>query len=63
MRCTFSRAEELMERCIDKFWDDAEGGFLMPMERSSASRFKGIEDIPHPSANSVACILLEKSPP
>jgi len=55
-----SRAEELMERCIDKFWDDAEGGFFDADGEVLGMRFKGIEDIPHPSANSVACILLEK---
>jgi uncharacterized protein YyaL (SSP411 family) len=54
------KAEGLMERCIERFWDDAEGGFFDASREVLGIRLKGIEDIPHPSANSVAFGLLEK---
>jgi uncharacterized protein YyaL (SSP411 family) len=52
-------SEKLMDICIKKFWDN-EGGFFDSEEDTMGLRLKGIEDIPHPSANSVAIILLLK---
>jgi uncharacterized protein YyaL (SSP411 family) len=53
-------AEKLMNLCIKKFWDNNEGGFFDTEEEVIGLRLRGIEDIPHPSANSVAIILLLK---
>lgn len=54
------RAEDLMKKCIERFWDDTEGGFFDAPGEVLGIRLKGIEDIPHPSANSVAFRLLDK---
>jgi uncharacterized protein YyaL (SSP411 family) len=51
--------EKLMDLCIKKLWDD-EGGFFDTEEEVIGLRLKGIEDIPHPSANSLSIILLLK---
>jgi uncharacterized protein YyaL (SSP411 family) len=48
-----------MDLCIEKFWDN-EGGFFDSEEETIGLRLKGIEDIPHPSANSLSIILLLK---
>jgi uncharacterized protein YyaL (SSP411 family) len=49
-----------MELCIEKFWDESEGGFFDTDSEVLGIRLKGIEDIPHPSANSLGIILLLK---
>ncbi|MDH5769089.1 MAG: AGE family epimerase/isomerase, partial [Nitrospirota bacterium] len=54
------RADELMEICVEKFWDKDEGGFFDTEDSILEIRFKRIEDIPHPSANSLAILLLLK---
>jgi uncharacterized protein YyaL (SSP411 family) len=54
------RADEITEICISKFWDEDDGGFFDTSEDIIGIRFKGIEDVPHPSANSIAIILLLK---
>ena len=53
-------ADKLMEACISKFWDDGEGGFFDTDGEVLGVRLKGVEDIPHPSANSVAIMQLVK---
>jgi uncharacterized protein len=54
------RADELMELCIEEFWDKNEDGFFDTEEEIIGLRLKGAEDIPHPSANSLGIILLLK---
>lgn len=54
------KADALMELCIDKFWDKDEGGFFNTDARIIGIRLKGIEDLSHPSANSLGIILLLK---
>ena len=53
-------ADLLMSRTIELFWDKDEGGFFDTDEEVLGTRLKGIEDIPQPSANSIAIILLLK---
>lgn len=53
-------AERLMDICIEKLWDRDNGGFFDSEEAVLGVRLKGIEDIPNPSANSVAITLLLK---
>jgi uncharacterized protein YyaL (SSP411 family) len=55
-----NKAEDLMELCIKKFWDKDDGGFFDTEEEILGIRLKEIEDIPHPSANSLGIILLTK---
>jgi uncharacterized protein len=55
-----SDAEDLMKLCLGKFWDQEAGGFFDTDEEVLGIRLKGIEDIPHPSANSLGIILLLK---
>jgi len=54
------RADELMETCIKNFWDNVEGGFFDTEDGFFGIRLKRVEDIPHPSANSLAILLLLK---
>lgn len=55
-----NRAENLMNICINKFWDNSEGGFFDTDNEVIGIRLKGIEDIPHPSPNSLAIVVLLK---
>jgi hypothetical protein len=52
-------ADRNMELCIKKLWD-SDGGFFDTDEEVVGLRLKGVEDIPHPSANSLGVILLLK---
>ncbi len=52
-----SQANDLMRICIEKLWDKEEGGFFDTDEHLLGMGLKGIEDIPHPSANSL-CVML-----
>jgi uncharacterized protein YyaL (SSP411 family) len=54
------RAEGLMAVCREKFFDADEGGFFDTSEEVLGRRLKRIEDVPHPSANAVAIMLLLK---
>jgi hypothetical protein len=49
-----------MDSCIEKFWDKNDGGFFDTDAEVLGIRLKGVEDIPHPSANSVGISLLLK---
>lgn len=55
-----SRAIELMDKVISGFYDAPSGGFFDTEEPLLGIRLKTIEDIPHPSANSLAIIVLLK---
>jgi len=54
------KADLFMTRTIELFWDEDEGGFFDTDEEVLGTRLKGIEDIPQPSANSLAIIALMK---
>ncbi len=54
------QASELMDLCIDQFYDRDEGGFFDTDDEILGLRYKGIEDTPHPSANSRGLMLLLK---
>ena len=60
LRSYVSLAEELMNVCIALLWDSEKGGFFDSTESLLDIRIKGIEDMPHPSSNSIAVILLMK---
>ncbi len=53
-------AEELMGRCMEQFLDREGGGFFDTGENILAVRLKPVEDLPHPSANAVAILVLLK---
>lgn len=53
-------ADGLMQSCIRRFWDGSSGGFFDSEDAVMDLRLKGIEDLPHPSANSVAIMQLMK---
>jgi uncharacterized protein YyaL (SSP411 family) len=55
-----SQAEELMKTCLDKLWDRDKGGFFDTDDHLLGIHIKGVEDMPHPSANSVCIRLLLK---
>ncbi len=52
------QADEFMAVCLQKFYDVSEGGFFDTEEEVLGTRLKRIEDIPHPSANAVAIMVL-----
>ncbi|MBF0505390.1 MAG: thioredoxin domain-containing protein [Nitrospirae bacterium] len=54
------KADQLMEQCIDRFWDKDGGGFFDADTAVLDLALKGVEDIPHPSANAAAIALLIK---
>jgi uncharacterized protein YyaL (SSP411 family) len=53
------RATAFMDRCLERF-GDGEGGFFDTGEEVLGARLKRVEDIPHPSANATAALLLIK---
>jgi len=54
------QADELMTVCLQKFYDAGEGGFFDTEDEVLGIRLKRIEDVPHPSANAVAIMVLLK---
>lgn len=50
-------AEQFMKTCLDSFADE-KGGFFDTSSVVLGARLKRVEDVPHPSANAVAAILL-----
>jgi uncharacterized protein len=54
------QAETLMVLCLENFWDNDNGGFFDTEKDVLGIRLKGIEDIPHPSSNSLGILLLLK---
>jgi uncharacterized protein YyaL (SSP411 family) len=59
-RLYLDQGEKVMALCLNKFWDNKEGGFFDTQGKIIDMRLKGVEDIPHPSANSLGIILLLK---
>ena len=59
-RYWLEQAEGLMNRCMQKFLDPREGGFFDTEEDVLGTRWKRMEDTPHPSANAVAIQVLLK---
>ena len=53
-------AEGFMKTCLERFWDSEGGGFFDTEEEVVGLRLKGIEDVPRPSANALAVIVLLK---
>jgi uncharacterized protein YyaL (SSP411 family) len=51
-------AERLAGLGVAKFWDEGQGGFRDTEEEVLGIRIKPVEDIPHPSANSVGIMQL-----
>jgi uncharacterized protein YyaL (SSP411 family) len=58
-RAFLDRARQFMDGCIETF-GDGDGGFFDTGTAVLGARLKRIEDTPHPSANSVAAVLLIK---
>jgi uncharacterized protein YyaL (SSP411 family) len=54
------QADLYMGQCIGKFLDKSDGGFFDTENEVIGLRLKGIEDTPHPSANSIAVMCLIK---
>lgn len=54
------RAEEFLATCTEKFFDKAGGGFFDTEGDVLETRLKRIEDVPHPSANGAAIMVLLK---
>jgi len=52
-------ADAFMAECVEKF-GDSEGGFFDTEGEVLGTRLKRVEDIPHPSANAVAIMMLLK---
>ncbi|MCX8029975.1 MAG: thioredoxin domain-containing protein [Thermodesulfovibrionales bacterium] len=53
-------ATKLMNLCIERLWDKESYGFFDTEEELLGVKLKLIEDTPHPSANSIAIMLLLK---
>lgn len=58
-RAWLDRATAFMDQCLERF-GDGEGGFFDTEEEVLGARLKRVEDIPHPSANATAALLLIK---
>lgn len=54
----YDRASMVMTSCIERFRDREAGGFFDAEEGLLGIRLKPVEDIPHPSANAAAIMLL-----
>ena len=54
------RARAFMDTCLSRFRDVSGGGFFDTEEDVLGMRLKGIEDMPHPAANSMAVPVLLK---
>ncbi len=54
------RADSYMTLCVEKFYDKENGGFFDTEKEVIGMRLKGIEDSPHPSANSIGIVCLTK---
>lgn len=55
-----AQADKLMGQCVEKFYDHEGGGFFDTETAVLGTRLKRVEDIPHPSANAAAALLLQK---
>ncbi len=59
-RLYLDRALELMKSCLDILWDNDAGGFFDTQDGLLDISIKAIEDVPHPSANSLAIKIFIK---
>ncbi len=57
-RLFLNRAREFMDVCLERFLDKDGGGFFDTDREVLGMRLKGVEDIPHPSSNSAAVLVL-----
>ncbi|MEW6585225.1 MAG: thioredoxin domain-containing protein, partial [Nitrospirota bacterium] len=53
-------ADKLLQLCMVKFWDSEGGGFFDTDVDVVGVRLKGVEDLPHPSANALGIMLMLK---
>lgn len=53
-------ARKYMDRCIELFLDEENGGFYDTDEEVIDVRLKGVEDVPRPSANAIAIMILTR---
>lgn len=51
-------AVRIMDICVNKLWDSNEGGFVDSEDRLLEMKIKNIEDIPHPSPNSLGIMIM-----
>ncbi len=56
----FHDARRLFDTCLERFWDTGGWGFFDTETEVIGLRLKGIEDVPRPSPNAVAIIVLLK---
>jgi uncharacterized protein YyaL (SSP411 family) len=59
-RLYLDKADALMASCIEKFYDRREGGFFDTETEVLGTRLKRMEDVPQPSANALAVLMLMK---
>ena len=59
-RSYLERAIGIMDLCIERCWDKDSAGFFDTEEVVLGIRLKAIEDIPHPSSNSLGIVQLLK---
>lgn len=59
-RLYLDKADELMASCMEKFYDRREGGFFDTETEVLGTRLKRMEDVPQPSANALAVLVLMK---
>ncbi len=53
-------ADSIMGVCLEKFWDERDGGFFDTEQDILGMRLKAVEDIPHPAPNSLGILLMFK---
>ncbi|GAB4387863.1 MAG: thioredoxin domain-containing protein [Thermodesulfovibrionales bacterium] len=53
-RSFLETGRRLMDECLERFWDRGSGGFFDTASEVLGLRLKNLEDVPHPSSNSVA---------
>ena len=58
--CYFHDAKRLFDVCLERFWDTEGWGFFDTEGEVIGLRLKGIEDVPRPSPNALAAIVLLK---
>ncbi len=59
-RSYLDRAAKMMDLCTERFWDKNSGGFFDTDEKVLGIRLKAVEDIPHPSSNSLGIVQMLK---
>jgi uncharacterized protein YyaL (SSP411 family) len=59
-RSYLDRARQMMDLCIERFWDENSAGFFDSEEEVLGIRLKAVEDMPHPSSNSLGIVQMLK---